>query len=227
MVLVPLFTGKVRARIASVTLLRKKLSSRDGNGYACPHAKDLGSRRGARFDMAKRKFARLGIAIAATAACLAGSQAGRAQQSDDVTVEISRCVDLESPEERRACYGAEVDAAVRERERSAATAAPAAPPAQERRPPDREDAAARPQRAKRDGSEGQPTLVAKIAALRETVPNTYLITLDNDEVWRQTRPKWHPLRVGQEVKIYPTSWGNSFRLFVDGLSGYIQVERAR
>jgi hypothetical protein len=188
------------------------------------HARHLGSQRGARFDMANRKFARLGVAIAATAACLAGSPAARAQDSNDVTIEISRCVELESPEERRACYGAEVDAAVRERERSAATAAPAAAPT---RSPGLEADTDRSRRATREGSEGQPTLVAKIKALRETVPNSYLITLDNDEVWRQTRPKWHPLRVGQEVKIYPTGWGNSFRLFVDGLSGYIQVERAR
>jgi hypothetical protein len=174
--------------------------------------------------MAKRKFATLSIAVAATATCLAASPAARTQPTNDVTVEIGRCVELESPEERRACYGAEVDAAVRERERSAATAAPAAPESRSPRP---ETDTVRPARATRDGSSDQPALVAKIAALRETVPNSYLITLDNDEVWRQTRPKWHPLRVGQEVRIYRSSWGNSFRLFVDGLSGYISVERAR
>ena len=161
-------------------------------------------------------FAKLGIAVAATVACLAGSEASFAQDSADVTVEVGDCIKLESPEERRACYAARVDAAVQERERSAATAAPPASDAVRRR------------RATRDGS-GDPSseLVATISALRETVPNSYLITLDDGQTWRQMRSKWFPLRVGQEVRIYPTNFGASFRLSVQGLSGYIQVERVR
>lgn len=179
--------------------------------------------------MAKRKLAGPCMAIAVTTAYLVGSPAARAQP-DDVTVEISRCVDLKSPEERRACYGAQVDAAIQERERSAASAAAPATPAPANAAPDTARSAAepiRPQRARRDGGADQPTIVAKIAELRETVPNSYLITLDNGQVWRQSRSKWHPLRIGQGVRILPTGWGKSFRLFGDGLSGYIQVEQVR
>jgi hypothetical protein len=198
-------------------MLRRKLAAAGlaATGLA---AAGLATRR--KIDMAKRRFAGLGSAIAA-AACLAVFPAAHAQDSDDVTVEIGNCRDLKTPDERRACYGARVDEAVQERERSAATA-----PA-DNRSSNPDEATTRPARARRDGSEDEPTVVARIATLRETVPNSYLITLDNRQVWRQIRPKWHPLRVGQEVEIYPTSWGTSFRLFVDGLSGYIQVEQVR
>jgi hypothetical protein len=173
-------------------------------------------------EMATRGFARLGIAIAATAACLAGAAAACAQDSDDITVEIGDCVDLESPEERRACYAARVDAAVQERERSAATTAP------DSQSPSSDEGTVPRQGATRDDSESPPLdVVATITELRETVPNSYLITLDNGQAWRQMEPKWLPLRVGQEVRIFPSNWGKTFRLSVAGLSGYIQVERVR
>src|SRR5687767_9259063 len=96
-------------------------------------------------DMAKKRLARLTIALVATAACLAGLPGAHAQDSDDVTVDVGNCRELKSPEERRACYGARVDAAVQEREQSAATSAP------ESRASSRDDERARPPRARRDG----------------------------------------------------------------------------
>ncbi len=172
--------------------------------------------------MARGEFIALGIAIAATAAVLAASAAARAQDSGDITVEISDCVDLGSPEERRACYAARVDAAVEERERSAAT-------------PSTESSSSSPAgetvrlrgATPGDSQHPAPDVVATIAELRETVPNSYLITLDNGQVWRQMEPKWFPLRVGQEVRVFPSNWGKTFRLSVQGLSGYLQVERVR
>jgi hypothetical protein len=176
---------------------------------------------GHEFDMARRTLATLGIAITA-AAFLAASAAARAQNAGGLTVEVGDCVDLESAEERRDCYAARVDAAVQERERSAAAA-----------PPDSQSSssatdAAQPQDATRVDSQRPPTdVMATITELRETVPNTYLITLDNGQAWRQMEPKWFPLRVGHAVRIFPSTWGNTFRLSVQGLSGYIQVERVR
>jgi hypothetical protein len=70
-------------------------------------------------------------------------------------------------------------------------------------------------------------LIATVESLRETVPNTYVITLQNGQVWRQMRPQWYPLRPGTEVRIYPTSWGTAYRLAADELGGFIQVERVR
>jgi hypothetical protein len=174
------------------------------------------------FDMARRVFTTLSIAITAMAAFVAESAAAHAQDAGGITVEIGDCVDLESAEERRDCYAARVDAAVQERERSAAAATPAS------RSSSSDEEAVRPQDATRaDSQRLQIEVVATITELRETVPNSYLITLDNDQVWRQKEPKWFPLRVGQAVRIFPSSWGNTFRLSVQGLSGYIQVERAR
>jgi hypothetical protein len=68
-----------------------------------------------------------------------------------------------------------------------------------------------------------------VAALRETVPKRYMITLEDGQVWRQTYPERYPLRVGQRVTLRPTRWGDSWRLSAEGLEGYgyIQVERVR
>lgn len=70
-------------------------------------------------------------------------------------------------------------------------------------------------------------IFATVTALRETVPNTYVITLDNGQVWRQMRPKRYYIRTGQSVRLYSTHWGPSFRLTAEGVGGYIQVERVR
>jgi hypothetical protein len=186
----------------------------------------------------------LGVAVAAAAAGLVGLEVALAQGSADAPADLSECVDLESPEERFACYEARRDAVLEERERAASTSAPEArPPDPE--PPPAEAAATAPDSTAAPGSadsesaaqadEGDaglkrdlpPEVRATITALRETVPNSYIITLDNGQVWRQMRPKWYPLRVGHEVRIYPTGWGTSYRLSAIGISGFIQVERAR
>jgi hypothetical protein len=70
-------------------------------------------------------------------------------------------------------------------------------------------------------------IIATVTELRQTVPNSYVITLDNGQVWRQRRPKRYPMRPGQAVKIYPSRWGNSFRLTAADLNGFIEVERIR
>ncbi|HEX5418980.1 MAG TPA: hypothetical protein VFY39_03200, partial [Gammaproteobacteria bacterium] len=60
-----------------------------------------------------------------------------------------------------------------------------------------------------------------------TVPNSYLITLENGQVWRQTYPEVYHLQPGYKVRIYPSRWGNSYRMSSDKLHGFIQVERVR
>ncbi len=68
---------------------------------------------------------------------------------------------------------------------------------------------------------------ATITALRERGPNSWLITLDNGQMWDQVRPQWYPLRPGQQVRLYPTNWGSSYRLSEVDRGGYIQVQRVR
>jgi hypothetical protein len=70
-------------------------------------------------------------------------------------------------------------------------------------------------------------IIAIVTDVRELEPNAYLIHLDNDQVWRQNRPKRYLLRVGAEVHLKPTHWGPSYRLTVPDQRSFIQVERVR
>jgi len=70
-------------------------------------------------------------------------------------------------------------------------------------------------------------LHSTISKLREYVPGRYLITLENGQVWRQMVGERYRLEVGDKVRIYPSRWGESFRLSAEGLKGFIQVERVR
>lgn len=153
--------------------------------------------------------------IAAVLASAAAIQLAMAQ----VSVDVSDCVELTKPEERLACFEAQVEAAV------AAPATPPAPPA-----PAAASGAGAAGGAAAAGSasrgEDPPDIIAKVAELRETVPNAHLITLDNGQVWRQTRPQYYPLRLGSDVRIYYSRW-RAYRLTNPQLKGYIQVERAR
>jgi hypothetical protein len=72
-----------------------------------------------------------------------------------------------------------------------------------------------------------PEIVATVTELRETVPNAWLITLDNGQVWRQSIPQRFALKPGQRVTLHGTKWGASYRLSADALHGFIQVERVR
>jgi len=57
-----------------------------------------------------------------------------------------------------------------------------------------------------------PEIVATVTELHETVPNAWLITLDNGQVWRQNIPQRFALKPGQRVTLHGTKWGSSFRL---------------
>lgn len=70
-------------------------------------------------------------------------------------------------------------------------------------------------------------ITSVIADLRERVPNSYLITLENGQIWRQVQPRFYALRTGQNVRIYQGGWTDSFRLTVPELNGFIRVERVR
>lgn len=95
-------------------------------------------------------------------------------------------------------------------------------------PPAAAEPAARPQRRETraaDRAEGEQ--VSQVAALREIQPGRLEVTLTNGQVWRQTNSERYNLLVGHEVKIYPTSFGEYFRLSSTKARGFIQVERLR
>ena len=77
---------------------------------------------------------------------------------------------------------------------------------------------------KNDDDEEQ--LFDRIAALQKT-PDGWIITLESGQVWRQMVGKRYNLREGQEVKISPAIWGDSFHLSVSKLGGFIQVRRVK
>jgi len=174
--------------------------------------------------------------MAVIAAGLLLGPAVQAQEPGGVTIDVSDCVDLEKPEERLACFEREIEAQRRATPASAANRAPPAPaaPAPTPQPAATIPAAvpapvtAEPGRERDRRAEPlPPEVVAKVAQLRETVPNTWTITLDNGQVWRQTTPKPIALRPGMEVRLSATNWGSSYRLTAAALRTFIQVERVR
>lgn len=187
---------------------------------------------------------------AAAAVCAAVLAHPAGAQQEGLTVEVGQCVDLPTPEQRLACFEAQVEAARRARESSGAAPAPDSEPAAGSVEPAPRvvEARVRPEPQRTASEQGatagedrglsrrqqeraerlaNPEIFATVAELRETVPNSYLITLDNGQVWRQTVPMAYGLREGAEVHLYPSRWGDSYRLTDEDLRGYIQVERVR
>jgi hypothetical protein len=160
----------------------------------------------------------LRMAAAAAGAVLAAAAAVRPATAQDaaspVSVDVSECVKLTTPEERLACFERQVESSRTNPPAPGATSTGSAPPAGS---------------TSNDSGRGEPPpadIEARIAELRETVPNAYLITLDNGQVWRQTVPRIYPLQAGHPVRIYYSKW-RSYRLTNETLKGFIQVERVR
>ncbi|MBN1832411.1 MAG: hypothetical protein JW896_09895 [Deltaproteobacteria bacterium] len=81
---------------------------------------------------------------------------------------------------------------------------------------------------KRDDGKGLVELHSTIKGLKEIRPFCYLITLENGQIWRQMVAERYRLKVGHNVRIYPTRWSKKdFRLSAEGLKGTIQVQRER
>ena len=77
----------------------------------------------------------------------------------------------------------------------------------------------------RDAQGAPPEILATVTELHQTVPNAWLITLDNGQVWRQNIPQRFALKPGQRVTLRGTKWGSSYRLSAEALNGFIQVEQ--
>lgn len=164
-----------------------------------------------------------------------------AQHAGTVTIEIGHCLALESDAARNACFGAQVREVIEENEssetdnpspsirnvagnaeiisthESSSTQTPLARHADQERNADRPDRPA--------AAEGEYR--ATIVAIRERLPSSYVITLDNGQIWEQVEPKRYPLRPGLEVRLYPTQWGPRYRLSGVGTGGHIQVRRVQ
>jgi hypothetical protein len=192
------------------------------------------------------------LALGCWAAVCLGSNVTHAQEAPpSVLIDVGDCVSLKSPDSRLACFERHVAAAQSERgalpdpatsdahapaivtqSPVAATAAVPAPAAVasntvgatsivgSSRPPTEAEPVAK-------SASAPPEIVATVTELHETVPNAWLITLDNGQVWRQNIPQRFALEAGQRVTLHGTKWGASYRLTADTLGGFIQVERVR
>ena len=195
---------------------------------------------------------RAGLALGVGAAICLGPNAARTQGAPaSVTIDVGDCATLKAPDERLACFDRHVEEAKLTRDASPAPATSAVPspaaapqagvvapaPAAAAAPSGAAGAAAiagasapppPPQTAPPATSASAPAvIVATVTDLHETVPNAWLITLDNGQVWRQNIPQRFALKPGQRVTLHGTRWGASYRLSADALNGFIQVERVR
>lgn len=181
----------------------------------------------------------------AVAALLSSLTAAAPASGQDVTVDVAECVELEAAEARLTCFAARVDAVLEEQpaEGSAEPSAVNEPVDADRGPRENGDVSIRREEpaerraeqpavedrrgAEAEAGEGEGEYFGTIVAVRERLPSAYVITLDNGQIWQQTEPKRYPLRPGLEVRIYPTNWGDAYRLNGRGTGGHIQVQRVR
>lgn len=173
--------------------------------------------------MKKARTAMLIVAVACTAGTLA------AQQPKEPS-SLADCAAIESAVARLDCF----DALAR-KERGVQASAPQEPstarqssessaPKPEDAVPDDAQASRRDDRA---ADREQREVTSQVSALREIQPGRLEVTLANGQVWRQTSSDRYNLLVGHEVRVYPSGFGESFRLTATKVRGYIQVQRVR
>jgi hypothetical protein len=76
-----------------------------------------------------------------------------------------------------------------------------------------------------EGKSGKTELIDTVASVEQRLPTLALITLKSGQKWMQTINKRYLLKAGDEVRIYPSSFGKAYRLTAPRISGFIQVER--
>jgi hypothetical protein len=135
------------------------------------------------------------------------------------TVDISRCMDIGSTAERIRCYDALADE-VRARSRTPVAATP--------NPDEKLGSFGKESRPRVvDTKDDRAELHDRIEALRTTPSGAWIVTLASGQVWQQSIPGSYNLSRGQEVRIYPSKWGSTYRLAAQDRSGFIQVQRVK
>jgi hypothetical protein len=154
-----------------------------------------------------------------------------AQSSADTAAAIEACAQIKEQALRLECFDKLAQPAPARSAEAAAVAPPAAVDPQRRAaapPPAPAPAANVPtKRQARAADREESEVLSSVAALREIQPGRVEVTLANGQVWRQTYSDSYNLRVGHEVKIYPSGFGKSFRLTSIEVRGFTQVERVK
>jgi hypothetical protein len=181
-------------------------------------------------------------AITAVFGSLYGVQQALGQGASSLTVEVSECVELQYASDRLACFEAQVNAVLEDRgpgesggqtgatenqepDAAASNPVPQPPTGDERRATSRAEQQGTKESRKLERAVDE--YFGTVTAFRARQPNRFLITLDNGQVWEQTAAKRYPLRRGLQVRIYPTTWGPSYRLTGLDTGGFIQVQRVQ
>jgi hypothetical protein len=175
------------------------------------------------------QFRLMGAAVAVAIGAVIAARTAAAQAPQAFTVDVGECVEIAAPDERFACYERRVAAARNVQAQSEATlnGTPALAPPELQPTTTAPRGSSFDRRTVAGDAQESRDFIGIVASLRETVPDSYLITLDNGQVWRQTTAKRYPLQPGQQVRIYPTTWGDSFRLATADSKGFIQVRRVQ
>jgi hypothetical protein len=169
--------------------------------------------------------------VAVSCACACGTSA--AQGPGETASGVAACAAIESAVARLDCFDelarrARADDAGAEAPPSQAPAAGRQPPASatpNAAPPDTPQRLSR--RDARAAERAEHEVTSHVAAVREIQPGRIEVTLANGQVWRQTNSDRYNLLVGHDVRLYPSGFGQYFRLSSKELRGFIQVERVR
>ena len=172
----------------------------------------------------------IAVCVATSASCAVAAFDLLAQEGDRVTIDARPCMEIESPDERLACFEAQVnDARSGERNQSSSPAPSTdnASPRGEQRSPSPAEVSRTPRRDDVREAPAQNESFGNIAALERRARDRYRITLDTGAIYEQRFAERYMLRVGQRVRIYRSQWGESQRLQADGVNGFIQVMRVQ
>ena len=178
-----------------------------------------------------------------------------AENTAPVIIDASPCLDIVSPIERLACFEEQANAAQgrstavpqqnqpvvsnpRSTRQQPAQSSPQVEPQPASGTQQQAETASIPPADSVESNFGLPEekvnenspaneLIARVAEIKEFDRNRFLITMDNGQVWEQINSKRFALEEGDEVRIYPTRWGSSYRLSSLSHKGYIQVKRLR
>jgi hypothetical protein len=179
------------------------------------------------------------IAVASCAAALAATAAVRAQPRGESAAGLVACAGVESAIARLDCYDnlarrAAAEDARAETQRAGSEPVNAESPRDEPTPaagrPVEVPAANSPRPSRREARAADRAALEfwdRVAELREIQPGRLEVTLANGQVWRQTNSDRYELQPGHDVHLYPSGFGQYYRLSALELRGFIQVERVR
>ncbi len=158
-----------------------------------------------------------------------------AQPNSNMQVDVSRCVIMTNVEQRHECFDeitshlrsddAAIQVPVSSPVRTAEVSLPVADITNETAVSEFGLESSKAEIASND--DGDAELHDTIAELEEREPGRWLVTLVSGQVWYQETTGRVRLKKGMKVRLYPSSFGKSYRLAADEINAVIQVRRIK